>query len=134
MFRDRHAQLDAEDAEDANPEGADEYLAFNNSWIPPDVRWVGLQAAVRQLEIGAMLDDATRAIEHDQPTARYVPPTDFADPAVGKVLLGQLIETVGKVSDVEACFKGRTRDILLSRWLAASPGASIHEPARGLRQ
>ena len=51
-FEERHAQLEAEIGEGADPEDPDEYIADNIFWVPPEARWTKLQAQARQPTIG----------------------------------------------------------------------------------
>ena len=123
-FAERHAQLTAEQAEGADPEDPDEYRAENVFWVPPEARWVGLQDAARQSDIGEMLDDAMHAIEHDNPVLAGVLPKDYARPELDKVRLGQLIDMVSniRVGDAEARSKdvlGRVYEYFLSQFASA---------------
>jgi len=54
------------DYEGADPEDADEYLANNVFWVPPEARWSHLQANAKQPTIGKLIDDAMVAIERDK--------------------------------------------------------------------
>ncbi|MBQ7625985.1 MAG: type I restriction-modification system subunit M N-terminal domain-containing protein, partial [Rhodocyclaceae bacterium] len=91
-FEARHAALLAEDAQAA--EDPDEYLAENIFWVPPQARWSRLQASAKQPDIGARIDDAMRAIEHDNESLKGVLPQEYARPALNKVMLGELIDLI----------------------------------------
>ena len=41
-FEAQHAQLEAEQAQGADPEDPDEYRALNIFWVPPEARWAHL--------------------------------------------------------------------------------------------
>ncbi len=43
-FEEKHAELEAEQERDADPEDRDEYRAANIFWVPPEARWAHLQA------------------------------------------------------------------------------------------
>ena len=43
-FEAQHAQLEAEQAQGADPEDPDEYRALNIFWVPPEARWARLKA------------------------------------------------------------------------------------------
>ena len=110
-FSERHAQLEAERAEGADPEDRDFYIGENVFWVPPEARWAHLQARAKQPSIGSDVDAAMAAIERDNPDAlRDVLPKDYARPALDKRRLGELIDLVGniKVGDADA----RSRDVL----------------------
>ncbi|MCB1900053.1 MAG: SAM-dependent DNA methyltransferase, partial [Rhodocyclaceae bacterium] len=107
-FEARHAELLAEDA--AAAEDKDEYLADNIFWVPRDARWSHLKAAAKRPEIGALIDDAMRAIEKDNDSLKGVLPKDYARPALNKVMLGELIDLV---SGIALNDKGeKSRDVL----------------------
>jgi type I restriction enzyme M protein len=97
-FEDRHAQLEAEVAEGADPEDPDEYRARSVFWVPPEARWARLQGAAKQPEIGSLLDDAMEAIERENPSLRGVLPKDYARPALDKQRLGELIDLTGTIA------------------------------------
>ena len=109
-FEERHAQLEAERDEGADPEDPDFYIGSNVFWVPPTARWQHLQARAKQPTIGQDVDAAMAAIEKDNKNLRDVLPKDYARPALDKRRLGELIDLVGniKVGDAEA----RSRDVL----------------------
>ena len=109
-FDERHAQLEAERDEGADPESPDEYIGENVFWVPPLARWGHLQARAKQPTIGSDVDEAMAAIERDNRSLAGVLPKDYARPALDKRRLGELIDLVGniKVGDADA----RSRDVL----------------------
>ncbi|MDR2786912.1 MAG: type I restriction-modification system subunit M [Candidatus Accumulibacter sp.] len=107
-FEARHAQLLAEDA--AAAEDKDEYLADNIFWVPKEARWSHLQANARQSSIGALIDDAMRAIEQDNPSLKGVLPKDYARPALNKVMLGELIDLISGIALNEG--NDKSKDVL----------------------
>jgi type I restriction enzyme M protein len=109
-FEERHAELEAERSEGADPEDPDEYRAENIFWVPPEARWEVLQKNARRPEIGQLVDDAMEAIERDNPSLKGVLPRDYARPALDKQRLGQLIDLFSniRVGDRES----RGRDVL----------------------
>ena len=109
-FEERHAQLEAERGEGADPEDPDEYTGAKVFWVPPDARWQHLQALAKQPTIGQAVDDAMVAIERDNQSLRDVLPKDYARPALDKRRLGELIDLIGniQVGDADA----RSRDVL----------------------
>ena len=109
-FEERHAQLEAERDEGADPEDPDFYIGANVFWVPPEARWRHLQALARQPAIGRAVDDAMVAVERSNRSLRDVLPKDYARPSLDKRRLGELIDLVGnvRVGDADA----RSRDVL----------------------
>jgi type I restriction-modification system DNA methylase subunit len=64
-FEEKHAQLQAEVDQGADPEDPDEYRAINVFWVPKEARWSHLQDNAKQPTIGKLIDDAMVAIERD---------------------------------------------------------------------
>src|SRR5919201_6296104 len=89
-FEAKHAELDAQRSEGADPEDPDEYRAENIFWVPPEARWSYLKAAAPQPTIGQIVDAAMEAIERDNSKAlKGVLPKDYARPGLDKQRLGQ---------------------------------------------
>ena len=109
-FEERHAKLEGERDEGADPEDPDEYRALNIFWVPPEARWAHLRRQARQPTIGRLVDDAMAAIERDNPALKGVLPKDYARPGLDKTRLGQLIDMISniRVGDAEA----RAQDVL----------------------
>jgi type I restriction enzyme M protein len=59
-FEAKHADLEAQKAEGADPEDPDEYRAVNIFWVPPEARWAHLKSMAPQPTIGKIADDAWR--------------------------------------------------------------------------
>ncbi len=97
-FEERHAQLEAERAQGADPEDPDEYRRDAIFWVPPEARWPHLKAQARQPGIGQLVDDAMAGIERDNPALKGVLPKDYARPALDKQRLGQLIDMISNIS------------------------------------
>ena len=55
-FEERHARLEGERAQGADPEDPDEYRAENIFWVLPEARWVLLKAQAKQPTIGQLID------------------------------------------------------------------------------
>ena len=72
-FEERHAQLEREHGEGADPEDPDEYRAVSIFWVPREARWGHLKAQARQPTIGQLVDEAMAAIERDNPGAQGRP-------------------------------------------------------------
>ena len=109
-FTERHALLERERDQGADPEDPDEYRAENVFWVPPDARWIHLKAQARQSTIGQIVDAAMVGIERDNPTLRDVLPKNYARPALDKRRLGRLIDLIGNVEIGGK--EARSRDVL----------------------
>lgn len=109
-FEERHAQLQAEKAQGADPEDPDEYRGNNVFWVPKPARWKHLQDNAKQPTIGKLIDDAMVAIERDNKTLKGVLPKDYARPDLDKQRLGELIDLIGTISMGDA--EHRSKDIL----------------------
>ena len=103
-FEAKHAELDAQRAEGADPEDPDEYRATNIFWVPPEARWTYLKSMAPQPTIGRLVDDAMAAIERDNPSLKGVLPKDFGRPNLDKIALGRRPEnlTLGQLRELEA--------------------------------
>jgi type I restriction enzyme M protein len=69
-FEAKHAELDAQRKEGADPEDPDEYRAASIFWVPKEARWSHLKARAPQPAIGGLVDDAMAAIERDNPSLK----------------------------------------------------------------
>ena len=134
-FEERHAQLQLEVADGADPEDPDEYRAVNVFWVPKEARWARIQENARQPEIGQIIDAAMEAIERENPTLKGVLPKDYARPALDKQRLGQLIDLINniRVGDQEARSKdvlGRIYEYFLSKFASAEgkKGGEFYTP------
>jgi type I restriction enzyme M protein len=109
-FEEKHAQLEAETAQGADPEDKDEYLADNIFWVPKEARWSFLQANAVQTGIGKLIDEAMTAIERDNPRLKGVLPKDYARPQLDKTRLGELINLIARIGLGDKA--SRSKDIL----------------------
>jgi len=57
-FEAKHAELESQKTEGANPEDPDEYRAVSIFWVPPEARWACLKSMAPQPTIGQLVDDA----------------------------------------------------------------------------
>ena len=98
-FYDLHSKLEAGEGEfeGADPEDADEYLAFNVFFVPAQARWQFLQDRAKLPEIGTLLDTAMDEIEKLNPPLKGVLPKIYADPDLNKQRLGELIDLIGTI-------------------------------------
>jgi type I restriction enzyme M protein len=105
-FEAKHAELESQKAQGADPEDPDEYRAVSIFWVPKEARWQHLKASAPQPAIGTLVDDAMSAIERDNPSLKGVLPKDFARTGLDKQRLGQIINLV----EMLAPYKGRVYD------------------------
>ena len=134
-FEERHARLEDEQAQGADPEDPDEYRAENIFWVPPEARWTHLKGQARQPTIGQLVDDAMTGIERDNPALKDVLPKNYARPALDKQRLGQLIDMISniRVGDEAARSKdvlGRVYEYFLSQFASAEgkKGGEFYTP------
>ena len=135
-FEERHALLESEREQGADPEDPDEYRAENIFWVPPEARWTHLKAQAKQPTIGQLVDDAMAGIERDNPALKDVLPEDYARAALDKQRLGQIIDLISniRVGDAEARSKdvlGRVYEYFLSQFASAEgkKGGEFYTPA-----
>src|SRR3989475_1420963 len=139
-FEAKHAELDAQKAQGAEPEDSDEYKAASIFWVPKEARWSYLKANAPQATIGKAVDDAMTAIERDNPTLKGVLPKDYARPGLDKQRLGQLINLVshiglGSPADRSKDILGRVYEYFLAQFASAEgkKGGQFYTPSRVVR-
>jgi type I restriction enzyme M protein len=81
----------------ANPEDADEYLAYNVFYVPEKARWAFLRDNAKQPTIGVLIDQAMDSIEKINDNLKGVLPKNYADPDLDKQRLGELIDLISKI-------------------------------------
>lgn len=139
-FEGKHAELDAQRAQGADPEDPDEYRAQNIFWVPPEARWSHLKSMAPQPTIGQLIDDAMNAIERDNTSLKGVLPKDYARPGLDKTRLGQIINLVsdialGAPADRARDALGRVYEYFLSRFASAEgkSGGQFYTPSHVVR-
>ncbi len=139
-FEAKHAELDAQRAEGADPEDPDEYRAVSIFWVPKKARWSHLMASAPQPTIGTLVDEAMSAIEHDNPSLKGVLPKDFARPGLDKERLAELINQVssialGSAADRAKDTLGRVYEYFLARFASAEgkSGGQFYTPSSVVR-
>jgi type I restriction enzyme M protein len=139
-FEAKHAELEAQQAEGADPEDRDEYRAASIFWVPKEARWSHLKASAPQPTIGTLMDDAMAAIERDNPSLKGVLPKDYARPGLDKQRLGQIINLVsdialGSAADRAKDTLGRVYEYFLSRFASAEgkSGGQFYTPSHVVR-
>ena len=136
----KHAELESEKAQGADPEDPDEYRAASIFWVPKEARWKQLKASAPQPTIGKLMDGAMSAIERDNPSLKGVLPKDYARPGLDKQRLGQLINLVsdialGAPADRAKDTLGRVYEYFLSQFASAEgkKGGQFYTPSRVVR-
>src|SRR5688572_8238326 len=139
-FEAKHAELEAQKAQGADPEDPDEYRAASIFWVPKEARWQHIKASAPQSTIGTIIDDAMAAIERDNPTLKGVLPKDYARPGLDKQRLGQIINLVsdialGSAADRAKDTLGRVYEYFLARFASAEgkSGGQFYTPSRVVR-
>src|SRR2546426_887950 len=139
-FEAKHAELEAQRAQGANPEDPDEYRAASIFWVPKEARWTHLKANAPQASIGTLVDDAMSAIERDNPSLKGVLPKDYGRPGLDKQRLGQLINLVsdiglGRPADRAKDILGRVYEYFLAQFASAEgkKGGQFYTPSRVVR-
>ncbi len=138
-FEAKHAELEADKSQGADPEDKDEYLGARPHpvfWVPKEARWQFLKASAPQPTIGTIVDDAMTAIERDNPSLKGVLPKDFGRVGLDKHRLGQLINLVsdialGSAADRAKDTLGRVYEYFLARFASAEgkSGGQFYTPS-----
>src|SRR5215831_4164608 len=139
-FEAKHAELEAQKSQGADPEDPDEYRAVNIFWGPKEERWAHLKASAPQPTIGTLVDDAMTAIERDNSSLKGVLPKDYARPGLDKQRLGQLINLVsdialGAPADRAKDTLGRVYEYFLAQFASAEgkKGGQFYTPSHVVR-
>ena len=143
-FEAKHAELEAQKTQGADPEDPDEYRAASIFWVPKEARWQHLKASAPQPTIGTIVDDAMTAVERDNPSLKPngigVLPKDYARPGLDKQRLGQIINLVsdialGSAADRAKDTLGRVYEYFLARFASAEgkSGGQFYTPSRVVR-
>ncbi|MDR0454907.1 MAG: type I restriction-modification system subunit M [Deferribacteraceae bacterium] len=105
-FDERYRELEA-DNDDV--EDKDAYAEVNVFFVPPSARWNVISDAARKEEIGAIIDDAMRAIEKENGKLKDILPKTFARPELDKRRLGNVVDLFTNIQMIE---HGKDKDIL----------------------
>jgi type I restriction enzyme M protein len=139
-FEAKHAELEAQKSQGADPEDRDEYRAASIFWVPKEARWSHLKGNAPQPTIGTLVDDAMAAIERDNPTLKGVLPKEYARPGLDKQRLGQIINLVsdialGSAADRAKDTLGRVYEYFLARFASAEgkSGGQFYTPSHVVR-
>jgi type I restriction enzyme M protein len=139
-FEAKHAELEAQKGEGADPEDPDEYRAQNIFWTPPEARWTYLKSQAPQPTIGKLIDDAMAAIERDNPSLKDVLPKEFGRLGLDKERLGQLINLISDIALGDPAERakdtlGRVYEYFLSQFASAEgkKGGQFYTPSSVVR-
>lgn len=139
-FEAKHAELEGQKAQGADPEDPDEYRAASIFWVPKEARWPHLKASAPQPTIGTIVDDAMAAIERDNPSLKGVLPKDYGRPGLDKQRLGQIINLVSQIALGSAADRardtlGRVYEYFLARFASAEgkSGGQFYTPSHVVR-
>lgn len=90
-------------------EDRDEYTAENIFFVPEKARWPVIAAGAHRPEVGALIDEAMRAIEKENRRLEGILPKNFARPELDKRRLGEVVDLFTNIQMVE---HGSSKDIL----------------------
>ena len=94
-FERLYAELVKQQADGADPEDREEYLAENVFYVPESARWSYLVANAKNPQIGKLIDEAMDAIERENRSLKGVLPKVFSRPNLDPTALGELIDLIG---------------------------------------
>jgi len=139
-FQAKHAELNSQRKQGADPEDPDEYRAASIFWVPKEARWSHLKASAPQPTIGTLVDDAMSAIERDNASLKGVLPKDYARPGLDKQRLGQIINLVSDIAMERTADRakdtlGRVYEYFLARFASAEgkSGGQFYTPSSVVR-
>ena len=105
-FEERYNELLADDDD---VEDKDAYLEKNVFYVPPQARWRVIAEAAHKEEIGAVIDEAMRAIEKENRRLKDVLPKNYARSELDKRRLGNVVDLFTNIQMIE---HGTDKDIL----------------------
>lgn len=139
-FEAKHAELEGQRDQEADPEDPNEYRAASIFWVPKEARWSHLRANAPEPKIGSVVDDAMAAIERDNPSLKGVLPKDYRRRGFDKQRLGQLINLVsdiglGSPANRAKDILGRVYEYFLSQFASAEgkKGGQFYTPSHVVR-
>jgi type I restriction enzyme M protein len=91
-------------------EDKDEYTFKNIFYVPSDARWEIIAEKAHTPEIGTVIDNAMRAIEHENKRLKDILPKNFARPELDKRRLGEVVDLF--TNNVKMHEDGGSKDIL----------------------
>lgn len=124
-FEERYAELLADDDD---VEDKDAYTEKNVFFVPPSARWSVIAAAAHKEEVGAVIDDAMRAIEKENRRLKDVLPKNFARGELDKRRLGDVVDLF---TNIRMTDHGENKDILGSTYQYCLAQFASREGKRG---
>ena len=106
-FDDKYQELVEEG--DGFEEDIDEYTSEGIFFVPANARWSEIATKAHTPEIGAVIDDAMRAIEKENKRLKDILPKNFARPELDKRRLGDVVDLFTNIQMIE---HGSEKDIL----------------------
>ena len=105
-FEERYEELlgDDDDVEDK-----DAYTEVNVFFVPPEARWSVIAGAARTEAIGAVIDEAMRAIEKENRRLKGILPKTYGRTELDKRRLGNVVDLFTNIQMIE---HGSDKDIL----------------------
>ena len=132
-FEKRYNELVAEG--DGFEDDRDAYLECNVFFVPEAARWSTISAAAHTAEIGAVIDNAMRAIEEENRSLKNVLPKNYASPDLDKRVLGEVVDLFTNM-DMDATEEskdllGRTYEYCIAQFAAYEgvKGGEFYTPA-----
>ncbi len=119
-FEKRYNELKEEG--DGFEDDRDAYLEDNIFFVPKNARWNKIASSAHTPEIGAVIDDAMRAIEAENKGLKNVLPKNYASPDLDKRVLGDVVDlfTNMDMGDTEESkdLLGRTYEYCIAQFAA----------------
>lgn len=98
-FDEKHRELVAEG--DGFEEDIDEYTSEEIFFVPAGARWNEIAAKAHTREIGAVIDNAMRAIGKENKRLKDILPKNFACPELDKRRLGDVVDLFTNIQMIE---------------------------------
>jgi type I restriction-modification system DNA methylase len=133
-FDKRYKELVAEG--DGFESDRDAYTMENVFFVPKEARWNTIAAAAHTPEIGAVLDNAMRAIEKENASLKNVLPKNYASPDLDKRVLGEVVDVFTNDMDMKGTSEnedllGRTYEYCIAQFAEKEGrgGGEFYTPA-----
>ncbi len=114
----------------------DAYIMDGIFYVPEAARWSKIAAAAHMPEIGLVIDDAMRAIEAENKSLKDVLPKNYANQALDKRVLGNVVDLFTNNIDMSETDKdkdllGRTYEYCIAKFAAyeGTKGGEFYTPS-----
>lgn len=138
VFEKKYKQL--VDEGDGFEDDRDAYAEDNVFFVPPEARWNVIAEAAHKPEIGAVIDNAMRAIESENDVLKNVLPKNYGNPDLDKKVLGDVVDLFTNeihMDDTEESkdLLGRTYEYCISQFaeVEGTSGGEYYTPASIVR-